>query len=66
MKNINKITYFDIKKLLISNNINPISNLKDEDLSDVLAKRKPAKTTPPKERSARYEDFIKASDDLKN
>ena len=32
MKNINKITYFDIKQLLISNNINPISNLKDEDL----------------------------------
>jgi len=32
LKNINKITYFNIKQLLISNNINPISNLKDEDL----------------------------------
>ncbi len=32
MKNISKITYFDIKNLLISNKINPISNLKDNDL----------------------------------
>ena len=31
MKNINKITYFDIKNILISNNINPISNLVDND-----------------------------------
>ena len=41
-------------------------NLKDEDLSDVLAKRKPAKATSPKERSVRYEDFTKTNDDLKN
>ena len=31
MKNINKITYFDIKNLLISNNINPESDLLDSD-----------------------------------
>ena len=31
MKNINKITYFDIKNLLISNNINPVSDLNDND-----------------------------------
>ena len=31
MKNINKITYSNIKKKLLSNNINPISNLKDND-----------------------------------
>ena len=31
MKNTNKITYFDIKNILFSNNINPISSLKDED-----------------------------------
>ena len=31
MKNINKITYFDIKKLLVSNNINPISDFRDND-----------------------------------
>ena len=31
MKNINKITYFDIKNLLISNNINPVSDLSDND-----------------------------------
>ena len=31
MTNINKISYFDIKQLLISNNINPISDLKDND-----------------------------------
>ncbi len=31
MKNINKITYFDIKKLLVSNNINPISDFSDND-----------------------------------
>jgi UDP-3-O-[3-hydroxymyristoyl] glucosamine N-acyltransferase len=31
LKNINKITYLDIKKLLISNNINPISDLKDNE-----------------------------------
>ena len=31
MKNINKITYFDIKHLLISNNIIPVSDLKDGD-----------------------------------
>lgn len=32
MKNIKKITYSDIKNLLISNNINPISILRDDDL----------------------------------
>ena len=32
MNNINKITYFDIKNLLISNNINPVSDLADNDL----------------------------------
>ena len=31
MKNTNKITYYDIKNLLISNNINPISDLRDDD-----------------------------------
>ena len=31
MKNIKKITYFDIKHLLISNNINSISDLRDND-----------------------------------
>jgi len=31
LKNINKIIYFDIKQLLISNNIYPVSNLKDND-----------------------------------
>lgn len=31
MKNIKKITYLNIKKLLISNNINPISNLNNND-----------------------------------
>jgi UDP-3-O-[3-hydroxymyristoyl] glucosamine N-acyltransferase len=31
LKNINNITYLDIKKLLISNNINPISDLKDNE-----------------------------------
>ena len=31
MKNINKITYFDIKNLLISNNIKPISDLRESD-----------------------------------
>ena len=31
MKNINKITYFDIKNLLISNNISPVSSLEDDD-----------------------------------
>jgi len=31
LKNINKITYFDIKNLLISNNINPVSDLDDND-----------------------------------
>lgn len=31
MKNINKITYSDIKNLLITNNINPISDLRDDD-----------------------------------
>ena len=31
MKNTNKITYFDIKNILISKNINPISDLKDID-----------------------------------
>ena len=31
MKNINKITYSDIKKKLLSNNICPISDLKDND-----------------------------------
>jgi UDP-3-O-[3-hydroxymyristoyl] glucosamine N-acyltransferase len=31
LKNINKITYFDIKNLLISNNINPLSDLVDND-----------------------------------
>jgi len=31
LKNINKITYFDIKNLLISNNINPVSDLRDDD-----------------------------------
>ena len=32
LKNINKITYFDIKNLLISNNINPDSDLSDNDI----------------------------------
>ena len=32
MKNIKKINYFDIKNLLISNNISPISDLKDNDV----------------------------------
>jgi len=32
LKNINKITYFDIKNLLISNNINPVSELNDNEL----------------------------------
>ena len=32
MSNIKKITYFDIKNLLIHNNINPISDLKDNEL----------------------------------
>ena len=32
MKNIKNITYLDIKNLLISNNINPISNLQDNEL----------------------------------
>ena len=31
LKNINKITYLDIKKLLISYNIHPVSDLKDND-----------------------------------
>ena len=31
MKNIKKITYVDIKNLLISNNIMPVSNLRDND-----------------------------------
>jgi UDP-3-O-[3-hydroxymyristoyl] glucosamine N-acyltransferase len=31
LKNINKITYLDIKNLLISNNINPVSDLSDND-----------------------------------
>jgi UDP-3-O-[3-hydroxymyristoyl] glucosamine N-acyltransferase len=31
LKNINKITYLDIKNLLISNNINPLSDLSDDD-----------------------------------
>ena len=31
MKNIKKISYSDIKKILISNNIYPISNLKDNE-----------------------------------
>ncbi len=31
MKNFNKITYFDIKHLLISNNIKPVSDFKDND-----------------------------------
>jgi len=31
LKNINKITYIDIKNLLISNNINPVSDLRDSD-----------------------------------
>ena len=31
MKHINKITYLDIKNLLIFNNINPVSDLKDND-----------------------------------
>ena len=36
MKNINKITYCKIKDLLISNNINPISDLRDNDVFDSL------------------------------
>ena len=32
MKNIKKITYLDIKNLLISNKINPNSNLRDEEI----------------------------------
>ena len=36
MKNINKITYLDIKNLLISNKINPISNLNDDVLFSSL------------------------------
>ena len=36
MKNIKKITYLDIKKLLISNKINPISNLKDDEIFNSL------------------------------
>ena len=31
MKNTKKITYFEIKKILLANNINPISNLQDND-----------------------------------
>ena len=31
MKNIKNIIYFVIKNLLISNNLNPVSNLKDND-----------------------------------
>ena len=31
MKITNKITYLDIKNLLITNNINPTSNLRDND-----------------------------------
>ena len=31
MKNIKKIRYFDIKQLLISNNINPVSDLRDDE-----------------------------------
>ena len=49
-------------------------NLKDEDLSDVLTKRKPAASGTStgtgagatRERSVRYEDFTKTSEDLKN
>ncbi len=36
MKNIKKITYSDIKNLLISNKINPISNLRDEEIFNSL------------------------------
>ena len=36
MKNFNKITYFDIRNLLISNNIKPVSNLKDNDYFTAL------------------------------
>ena len=36
MKNINKITYLDIKNLLISNSVNPISNLSDNELFSSL------------------------------
>ena len=36
MKNIKKITYFDIRNLLISNDLNPISNLDDNELFNSL------------------------------
>ena len=36
MKNINKINYLDIKNLLISNSVNPISNLSDNELFSSL------------------------------
>ena len=36
MKNIKKITYFDIKNLLISNDLNPISNLDDNEFFNSL------------------------------
>lgn len=36
MKNIRKISYFDIKKILINNNISPISNLGESDYFTAL------------------------------
>jgi UDP-3-O-[3-hydroxymyristoyl] glucosamine N-acyltransferase len=36
LKNIKKITYFDIKNLLISNDLNPISNLDDNEFFNSL------------------------------
>ena len=36
MKNINKVSYLDIKHLLISNNINPVSDLSDSDFFTAL------------------------------
>ncbi len=37
MKNTNKIKYYDIKNLLLSNNINPISSLSDNDFFTSLS-----------------------------
>ena len=42
MKNINKVSYLDIKHLLISNNINPVSDLSDSDFFTALNSLKDA------------------------